>query len=188
MECRPPGRPSVSTECLNGLGGYVQIFDRKYRLFGIINLIDLLVIIAVVVAAFAVYRLLSRSKTATAGSGGVEATYTILVPTIRGITSQQVKVGDSVFKVTGKPIGTVKAVRVTPTPSEAFDPQTGTVKPFQSTVYDDVWIDVVVKGTPTDTGFAVGDLVLHGGQSVPMMTSTFEGDNAVITTLTVGGQ
>jgi len=166
----------------------VQIFDRKYRLFGIINLIDLLVIIAVLVAAFAVYRLLSHNKQTATESGGTTADYTILVPGQRGITAEQVKVGDQVFKVTGKPIGTVKAVRLLPTPSEAFDPQSGTVKPYQSTVYSDVWIDVSVKGTPSQTGFAVGDITIHSGQSLPMMTSTFEGDNAIVTTLTIGGQ
>jgi hypothetical protein len=166
----------------------VQIFDRKYRLFGVINLIDLLVIIAVLVAAFAVYRLLSHSKQGGADAGTTEAKYTILSPSMRGITAEQIKVGDAVFKVTGKPIGTVTAVRVLPTPSEAFDQQSGSVKQYQSTVYSDVWIDVSVKGTPSQTGFAVGDITLHGGQSLPMMTSTFEGDNAIVTTLTVGGQ
>lgn len=180
--------PVRAMEHFDGLGGYVQIFDRKYRLFGVINLIDLLVIIAVLVAAFAVYRLLSRDKTSATDAGTTEANYTLLSPGMRGITREQIKVGDTVFKVTGKPIGTVTAVRVLPTPSEAFDPQAGAVKPYASTVYSDVWIDVTVKGTPSQTGFAVGDLVLHGGQSIPVMTSTFEGDNALITTLTVGGK
>jgi len=165
----------------------VQIFDRKYRLFGVVNLIDLVVIVAVLVAAFAVYRLVSHNKNA-ANSGTTNVAYTILVPAQRGVTAKQIKVGDTVYKVTGKPVGTVTAVRVTPALGEVWDQQTGTLKQYQSSIAGDVWIDVAVKGTPSPTGFAVGDLVLHGGQPLPIMTSTYEGDAASITTMTVVGQ
>ena len=166
----------------------MQIFDRKYRLFGLINLIDLLVIVAVLVAGFAVYRLLARSKTTGAAADGTNITYTVMCPALRGVGAGQIKVGDTIYKVTGKPIGTVTAVRQISVPSEAWDPQSRTVVPFRSTVFSDIFIDVAAKGTPTGSGVAVGDLLLHGNQPMPIMTSTFECDTANIATLTITGQ
>lgn len=167
----------------------MQIFDRKYRLFGIINLIDLLVVIAVLVAVFAVYRVLSHGKATSAASGNQDITFTLLCAGTRGVTAQQVKVGDTIYKATtGAPIGTVKAVRQSPTPGEAWDVQTNSIKPYESTIYSDLWIDAVAKGTTTGTGFAIGSLMLHGGQPIPITTSTYECDSAQITTMTAVGQ
>jgi hypothetical protein len=173
---------------LNGLGGYVQIFDRKYRLFGLINLIDLLVIVAVLVAAFAVYRVLGHSKATGAAADGTNITFTVMCPTLRGVGASQIKVGDTIYKNTGKPLGTVTAVRAIPSPSEAWDTTSQSIKPFSSTVVTDIYIDVAGKGTPTASGVAVGDLLIHGGQPMPIMTSTFECDTANIATLTIGGK
>jgi len=166
----------------------VQIFDRKYRLFGLINLIDLLVIVAVLVAGFAVYRLLARNKATGAAADGTDITYTVMCPTLRGVGASQIKVGDTVYKITGKPIGTVTAVRAVPTPAEAWDSQLHAIRPYVSTVVSDIYIDVAAKGTVTSSGVAVGDLLLHANQPMPIMTSTFECDTASIATLTIGGK
>jgi hypothetical protein len=174
--------------CLNGLGGYVQIFDRKYRLFGVINLIDLLVIVGVLVAGFAVYRVLSNNKQTAAKEEGTDFTYTVLCPNTRGISASQVKVGDAIYKNTGKPIGTVTAVRVVPSPGDAYDTQAQSITRFSSSIMKDIYIDVAAKGMPNATGVVVGDLLLHGGQPMPVMTSTFQCDTASIATLTIAGQ
>lgn len=166
----------------------MQVFDRKYRLFGVINLIDLAVVIAVLVAGFAVYRVLSPAPTETGTVVGKEARYTVLCPSVRGMTAEQVKVGDALYKATGKPIGKVTAVRMTPVRGEVWDPETKTINNYNSTILSDIWIDAVVTGTPTKTGLAVGDLLLHGGAPMPVMTSTFECDTASITSMTIDGQ
>ncbi|MDR3687560.1 MAG: DUF4330 domain-containing protein [Coriobacteriia bacterium] len=166
----------------------MQIFDRKYRLFGVINLIDLLVIVAVLVGGFAVYRLLARSKATSGAAEGTNVTYTVMCPAVRGVGPSLIKVGDVIYKNTGKPIGTVTAVRGVPTPGEAWDQQSRKIVPYSSTVYTDIYIDVTTKGTPTGSGVAVGDLLLHAQQPMPVMTSTFECDTANIATLTIGGK
>jgi hypothetical protein len=170
------------------LEDYVQVFDKKYRLFGVINLIDLAVVIAVLVAGFAVYRVLSPAPTETGSATGKEVHYTMLCPTLRGVTTDQIKVGDGLYKTSGKPIGKVTAVRSVPTPSEAWDSASGSIRPYNSGVYKDILIDAVVTGTPTKTGVAVGDLLLHSGSPIPIMTSTFECDTASIATMTIVGQ
>jgi hypothetical protein len=185
MEYRPGGRPSAYR---NGLGGYVQIFDRKYRLFGVINLIDVLVIVAVLVAGFAVYRVLSRGKAATSTSAEKDITYTVMCPSLRGVSTDQIKIGDTVYKTTGKAIGKVTGVRSSPVPGDTWDPTTMSIKQYKSTVFKDIFIDVAGKGTPTASGVAVADIFLHGNQPMPIMTSTFECDTANIATLTIVGQ
>jgi hypothetical protein len=170
------------------LEDYVQVFDKKYRLFGVINLIDLAVVIAVLVAGFAVYRVLSPTPTETGTAVGKEVRFTMLCPSLRGVTVQQIKIGDALYKTSGKPIGKVTAVRITPAPGEVWDPESKSLYSYSSTVFKDIWIDAVVTGTPTKTGVAVGDLLLHGGAPIPVMTSTFECDTASVATMTIVGQ
>lgn len=170
------------------LEDYVQVFDKKYRLFGVINLIDLAVVIAVLVAGFAVYRVLSPAPTETGTVKGKEVRYTVLCPALRSVSADQIKVGDALYKATGKPIGKVTGVRTTPMPGEVWDGETKSIRSYNSTILADIWIDAVVTGTPTKTGVAVGELLLHGGAPMPVMTSTFECDSALITTMTIVGQ
>lgn len=178
----------TSPSIFPALEDYVQVFDKKYRLFGVINLIDLAVVIAVLVAGFAVYRVLSPAPTETGAVKGKEVRYTVVCPALRRMSADQIKVGDGLYKATGKPIGKVTGVRITPTVGEAWDPDTKSIRPYNSAILNDVWIDAVVTGTPTKTGVAVGDLLLHGGAPMPVMTSTFECDSAMITTMTIVGQ
>jgi hypothetical protein len=178
----------MSPSIFPALEDYVQVFDKKYRLFGVINLIDLAVVIAVLIAGFAVYRVLSPAPTETGTAEGKEVRFTVLCPAIRGVTVQQIKIGDALYKTSGKPIGKVTAVRILPSQSEAWDTESGSIRPYDSTVFKDIWIDAVVTGIPTKTGVAVGDLLLHGGTPMPVMTSTFQCDAASVATMTIVGQ
>ena len=57
----------------------MQIFDRKYRLFGVINLIDLLVVVALIVAGLVVWKLLwGGSNTAVPVAKLQDVEYTIV--------------------------------------------------------------------------------------------------------------
>ena len=142
----------------------MQVFDRHYKLFGVINLIDLVVLLAALVAGFSVYRVLAPEPTPTGVATGTEVHYTVFCPNMRWVGPEQVKVGDAMFKATsGGAIGKVEGVRSTPTPGEAWDAEKKTLVPYRSTVSWDLWIDVVVKGKPNPTGVAVGDVLLHGG-------------------------
>jgi hypothetical protein len=167
----------------------VQVFDRQYKLFGVINLIDLVVLLAALVAGFAVYRVLAPEPTPTGVATGTEVHYTVFCPQLRWVGPEQVKVGDAIYKATGGgALGKVEGVRATPTPSEAWSVKRDALVPYESSVYRDIWIDVVVKGKPTPTGVAVGEALLHGGMPMPVMTSTFQCDSSFIATLTIGGK
>jgi hypothetical protein len=147
------------------------------------------VLLAVVAAGFAIYRVLAPEPVATGVASGTEVRYTVFCPQMRWVGAEQVKVGDAIYKTTGgAPIGKVVGARETQTPGEFWDTDSGKLQPYQSTVSKDIWIDVVVKAKPTSTGVAVGAVLLHGGMPMPVMTSTFQCDTSYIATLTIGGK
>lgn len=167
----------------------MKFFDSKYRIFGVINVIDLVVIIAVVAGGYAVYRVLTPKAAASKSAAGSDITVDVICPSMRFVTPEQVHVGDSIFKnTTGKPFGTITSVRVVPTQSEAYDLNLHKVVPFTSTVVSDVIIGVKSKGTPTANGVVVGDLTLHSGQPLPIMTSTFDCDTAYLANMKIDGK
>ena len=167
----------------------MQIIDNKYRLFGVVNLIDLVVVFAVLAGGFAVYRVLAPTSPSVTVTKDTKAiTYTVFCPAVRNVTASQVKVGDLIYKTTGKSIGKVTAVKVVPTPGEVWDPIARKILPYQSTYLSDVYITAVAQGQPTGTGVTVGDIQLHGNQPMPIMTSTFQCDTANIADLKIAGE
>ena len=168
----------------------MQIFDKKYRLFGVINIIDLLVVIALVVGGLVVWRVLwggGASAVPTANLRNVE--YTILCSSVRDYTDGMIKVGDPVStKSSGKSIGTVVSTRSNPTPGDIFNPVTGKVQPYDSSIYRDIYISVAAKGDPTSTGVSVGDTQLRNNEIIQVVTPLFQCDTALATGLKIGGE
>ena len=168
----------------------MQIFDRKYRLFGVINLIDLLVVIALVVGGLVVWKVLwggSTSKVPTVALRDVE--YTVLCSTVRDYSDGMIKAGDPVStKNSGKSIGTVVSVSSAPTPGDVLNPLTGKVGPYESSVFRDVFIKVKAKGDPTSTGVSVGNTQLRNNEILQVVTPTFQCDNGLATDIKIGGE
>jgi len=131
---------------------------------------------------------LAPKAAAPKGSAGTTATYEVICPSMRFVNESQIRVGDSLYRNNGKLIGTVTGVRVVPTQSEAWDSVQRKVVSFVSTVYSDVIISAKATGQPTDTGFAVGDILLHSGAPMPVMTSTFDCDTAYLDNMKIIGQ
>ena len=167
----------------------MKFFDTKYRLFGVINVIDLVVILAVLVGGFAVYRVLSPKISGGKSAADKDITVDVVCPSMRGIVAANIHIGDAIMKNTsGKPFGTVTAVKVIPSLSETWDNTLHKAVPFQSTVYSDVIISVAGKGQVTANGVVVGDISLHSGQPFPVMTSTFDCDTAYLANLKINGK
>jgi hypothetical protein len=166
----------------------VKFFDRKYRLFGVINIIDLVVVLAILVGGYAVYRVLSPKGLGSKGGAGTDITFEVFCPTTRNVTADQIRVGDAIYKTSGQQIGTVTSVRVIPSPGEAWDSTLHKLVTYQSTVVSDVVIGVKSKGQLTSTGVAVGTVLIHSNVPMPVMTSTFDCDTANLFNLKISGQ
>jgi len=168
----------------------VQIFDRKYRLFGVINIIDLLVVVALVVGGLVVYKVLLGGSTAAVAPASLkDIEYVIVCTPVRNYAEGQIRIGDPVStKTSGATIGTVVSVRATPTLGDTFNPTTGRVQRYESTVAQDILVTVKAKGTPTATGVSVGNMQLRNNELIQMVTPTFQCDTAVATGLKIGGE
>jgi hypothetical protein len=166
----------------------VKFFDSKYRLFGVINLIDLVVIVAILAGGYALYRVLAHKGAGGGKGSGVTATFDVICPSTRYITADQVKVGDLLYKNTGQQIGQVTGVKVVPSPGEVWDSNLHKIEQYQSTYVYDIIISAKTTGQPTQTGFAVGSVLLHSYGPTPVMTSTFDCDTAFLSNLKISGQ
>ena len=168
----------------------MQIFDRKYRLFGVINIIDLLVVIALVAGGLVVWKVLWGGGTSAVPAATLrDVEYTALCSAVRDYSEGQIKVGDPVStKTSGKVIGTIVSVRANPTPGDVFNTVTGKIERYESTFATDVYIMVKTKGDPTSTGVSVGDTQLRNNEIIQVVTPTFQADNAIVTNLKIGGE
>jgi hypothetical protein len=168
----------------------VKFFDSKYRLFGLVNIIDLVVIFAVLAGAYAIYRVLApKAVIGGKAAAGSEITMDVLCPSQREIVIDQIHVGDQIIKnTTSKPFGTVTAVKIVPSPGEVYDQNLHKMVHYESTYAQDVVISVKATGQKTTNGVVIGDVTVHNGQPFPVMTSTYNCDTAVITNLKIDGK
>ena len=168
----------------------MQIFDRKYRLFGVINIIDLLVVVALVVGGLVVYKLLwGESGSAVPAADLKDVEYTIMCSPVRNYAEGQIRIGDPVStKTSGATIGKITSVRSAPTPGDIFNTKTGVVEEYRSTFYTDVFVTVQAKGNPTATGVSVGNTQIRNNALIQMVSPTFACDTAYVTGLKIGGE
>ena len=168
----------------------MQIIDKKYRLFGVINVIDLLVVVALLVGGLVVYRLLWGGTTAAVPTAKLkDIEYTIYCNPMREYRDGQIRVGDPVStKTSGKTIGTVSAVTSRPTIGDVFNNNTNKIEQYNSTYSSDVFIKVKAKGEPTVTGVNIGDSQIRNQGLIAVVTPTFQFDTAIVTDLKIEGE
>ena len=93
-----------------------KIIDERGRLFGVINIIDVIVIILAVVLVCGVYVKFSKNERTAAGSSSLEkVTYQMEIKTVREGLCGDLKEGDKVWnQESGVELGTITGVSVTP--------------------------------------------------------------------------
>lgn len=168
----------------------MQIFDKKYRLFGVINIIDLLVVIALLVGGLVVYRLLWGGPTAAVPAANLRSVeYTILCSPLRNYKEGQIRVGDPVStRDSGESIGKVVSVTVNPTPGDIWSMEASNAITYDSTFFTDVFIKVKAEGELSATGISVGNTQIHSNEVLPIVTPTFQCDTAILSDFKIGGE
>lgn len=160
-----------------------RFLDERGRLFGKVNVVDLLVLLVVVaVVLFAVVRLVGD----TSESVPVKVTY--VVEAVRQPTVDVLQAKGTVTDTSGTVLGKVVDVRVTPTREEYMTPE-GELKVFDSPVFKDVSIVVEGEGRMSGSTVRIGSIPLRVGKRVTlvgvgfevqtMITSVLWGDEAV---------
>lgn len=167
----------------------MPFIDKNYRLFGVINLIDLVVVIALLIGGYAVYRVLGHRGATTASPNSKPVEYTLFIPALREFDASQIHVGDNVAtKSDGKSIGKIVSVDATASPIETYDTILHKYVLIPSHYSTDVNIKVETQGVPSGTGVAVGSTTLRNNGVISIITPTFEWGTASIVGLKVQGR
>jgi hypothetical protein len=151
------------------MGALSRILDDRGRLFGRVNIVDLVVVIVIVaVIVFAAVRLTGGENAQTVP---VQVTFVarmvdrMLVP---GLQSKGM-----VKDVAGNVIGQVMSVEVTPTIEETVTAE-GQVKTYASPLHDDVTFVVAGQGSMFESTIHIGTVSARVGSTVKLLGPGYE--------------
>ncbi len=90
-----------------------KILDERGRLFGVINIVDVIVIILAVVLICGIYIKFGRNDRTSASSGLETVTYELEIKAVRNGISDNLRPGDKIYdQDNGVELGTIKDVEV----------------------------------------------------------------------------
>ncbi len=148
------------------------MLDERGRLFGLINVIDLVVVLLVL--AVAGIFLAPRLFRSVAGPSGLrEVRVTVLVPAVREPTVAAISPGVRVVNTTDNSLlGTV--VSVNTVPASVLDKRVnGTMVETTSPVYKDDYVTLEGPGTVTANGVTLGKTQVRLGAPFPFSDNVF---------------
>jgi hypothetical protein len=156
------------------MGAMSRVIDERGRIFGKVNIIDLLVllvIVAVVVLAAV------RFKDATVDTVPVRIVFTL--ERARDATVNALDVGGTVTDDGGTVFGEVQDISISPT-VEQYLTQDDELKAFDSPIFSDVSIEVLGRGVVSGSSVRVGSVPIRVGKRLVLLGSGFE----IATTIT----
>ena len=151
----------------------MRILNDRYRLFGIINPVDLLVLVIVVVLAFVVADVMFGAG----DYGGVAAEtmeIVVVAENVKHFEADSLMIGDVISdKRGGDVIGTLVGIRIEPSKLEGMD-ASGAVVVGDSTMLEDVYLTIRGEARITDEGVMFGSVIVRVNRSIDVATSLFE--------------
>lgn len=154
----------------------MRLIDGKGRVLGIINIIDLLVIL-LILGVVGRYAIKSQIKPAGVQTKNIEIT--LLVKDVREATSGVIKEGDIVRETkTNLVLGKVTKVEVKPADT-LVNTADGRVVNYPNPVLKDVYVTLVGTGTAGENAVVVGNSEVRIGTQLSVKTNIY----AVLTTV-----
>lgn len=148
----------------------MSLIDNKGRIFGLINIIDLLVIV-LIVAVVGRFTLKSRQKSAGAVTTNIEVV--VHVKEVRDATADIVKVGD-IVKETKSNVVLGKVVDVKVNPSETLvETADGRVVVYPNPVYKDMYITLIGSGSAGENAIVLGGNEIRVGTTLQIKTNMY---------------
>ena len=156
-----------------------RFIDERGRIFGKVNVVDILVLLVIVaVIVFAVSRMAGDAEDA------VPVTVEFTVEQVRDATSDAITAElerkGAVSNDGGTLLGHIEKVSVAPTPVEYLNPVSGELERFGSPVFKNVTVVVQGKGDVSNRSVSIGGVALKVGKRVTLVGPTYE----VISTVT----
>lgn len=162
----------------------MRLFDEKYRLFGLVNPIDLAVLIGLLLLALVAARVLFGTGPTTGSTETQKITMTLTAVKIRTADVNQFVNGEVVRKKDGKPIG--RLVSATVRPSEFEVPTAGGgLKRTVSPVYKDVILVVEAEGSLTEQGVMIDGARIRQNMVLDFATPRFEANDGRVSELVI---
>ena len=158
----------------------MRFFDEKGRVFGLINIIDLLVILVILVAAGGVYyvRFSGLTPSSRVEEKTIEAVF--LVNNVRMATVNVIKPGDKVRESKSNTfIGEVVGKDVQPTTVTVVQPD-GTISETSSTSRKDVYVKVRGTGSVSENAIMMGSQEMRIGVRVQLKTNMWAVETTVM--------
>ena len=148
----------------------MSLIDKKGRVFGLINIIDLLVIL-LILAVVGRFALKSQQQPAGVESKNIEVV--LLVKEVRDATANVIKEGDIVRETKSNTLlGKVTKVEVVPSDT-LVDTADGRVVNYPNPILKDVYITLVGTGTASENAIVVGNSEIRIGTILNAKTNIY---------------
>lgn len=158
----------------------MKLIDKKYRLFGVINLLDIL-IIAVLAAVVVVALRFSAPQTVSAKTGDVKIRYTLELPKKEQGFESQVAVGAEIYdSLRGYDIGKITEVNTQPYMEDVANMAADRVERVPVDGYENVYVTVEANAQVTDYTTAVGAYTVLVGEDVYVRSAGFASSGYVV--------
>ncbi|NLU11078.1 MAG: DUF4330 domain-containing protein [Tepidanaerobacter acetatoxydans] len=155
----------------------MSLIDNKGRIFGLINIIDLLVIL-LIIAIVGRFGTKAHQKSAGAVTKNIEVV--LHVKEVRDATVDVVKVGDIVKETkTNAVLGKVTNIEVKPSET-LVETADGRVVVYPNPVYKDMLITLVGSGSAGDNAIVLGSNEIRVGTSLQLKTNLYSVTSTVM--------
>lgn len=155
----------------------MHIIDNKGRIFGLINIIDLLVILVIlaVVARFG-----TKIHQSSVGSQAKDIEAVLYVKEVKDATADVIKVGDTVKETkTNGVLGKVTNIEVKPSET-LVETADGRIVVYPNPVLKDVYITVKGTGSVNENAIVLGSNEIRIGTSLQIKTNIYSVTSTVM--------
>lgn len=155
----------------------MSLIDKKGRVFGLINIIDLLVIL-LIVAVVGRFTLMQKQKSAGAVTKNIEIV--VHVKGVRDATCDVVKVGDVVKETkTNAVLGKITNVEVVPSET-LVETADGRIVVAPNPVYKDMYITLQGLGSAGENAIVLGSNEIRVGTTLQLKTNMYSVTSTVM--------
>lgn len=151
-----------------------RVLDDRGRLFGRVNIVDLVVLVVIIaLVVFAAVRLWGG-----AGTEAVPVKVTFVAHSVDQALAAGMQTKGTVRDAAGNLIGQVQSVAVAPT-IEEVPTSAGELKRFPSTIHSDVMVLVAGQGTVSDSTVHIGRIAARVGAKVRLVGPGYEAETTI---------
>ena len=155
----------------------MSLIDNKGRVFGLINIIDLLVIL-LVVAVVGRFTLMQKQQSAGAVTRTIEVV--VHVKEVRDATCNVINEGDVVKETkTNAVLGKITNVKVVPSES-IVETADGRLVVAPNPVYKDIYLTIQGSGTAGDNAIVLGSNEIRVGTTLQLKTNMYSVTSTVM--------